>query len=1549
MPLTLAILTIGNANDPDQIILQGAAPSGGEFDNGSASVGATYSADIGAAVTFTITDDALIDDANAGGGSGDVGNLLSEEIVVDGVTYPAGSRIETDYSAVLQDAATGYYYVLSHVSIGNAAVGAIVSRPFDVSADSGQGAVVENVSYSGQELTLVQPDAISDSAPWEAFVQDATYNLAGSYSNDVDISEAWVGYQDPETLRDGIVSGTDGNDLIDGSYAGDPDGDRVDAGDAINGTTGDQDVIEAGAGDDTVIAGAEDDTVYGGAGDDQIDITNGNSAAFGSTAGNAGTPIGLWNFEVAADPTDDNARLDNDAILQNGATQVAGGIDLDGNNDYVEIPHDPAYDLTNATVRTTFTLDSLAGDRVGIFSRDSSGFDGGGHFTLWANDDGSLELRWQDTSQSYTITTATGIVTVGEEIDIHVSFDNAAQTIQIFADGTEVGSLDNVPVTLAGNQEPWVLGANQWTSGNAVANNLIEHMDGQISHFEIYDGAFTPAEIDAAQADQADIAYGGDDADTIAADGGDIVDGGAGGDDADTLVLENVFSFSDVAVDSNGNGWNGTVTFNDGSTLTFSEIETFIVDGEVANPGLDTDGDGVVDVNDVDDDNDGVLDIDEGFSQEIVELGSPLSALDNVSSGDLVFSGNGIDATLTFSANGLTPNGTGVSFREGEFGSLDGGPLKDGLLFDFNTIGGNPGELTARLGFSEPLDRFEISVGDIDGAALPAGEAATVIAYDGDGNVITPTAIVTGDRAILGDDNFVSPSGQDGNSANDEAFHTSTFIFEGDIAYVEIIAVENADSNLLFNVSGLRVSTNVDGTDTDGDGVLDHLDLDSDNDGISDLTESGLDASALDADNDGLVDGGVDGDGLTAASGGGAVPVDSDGDGVDDLRDLDSDGDGISDFIEAQGSAYLPGDGDLTDDDADGDGIVNIFDDNDGTSADFGGSFAAPVNTDGADTADYLDTDADNDGVLDINEGLTVTPGADANGDGIADNSGASYADPGGLVDGPTLTDGGLVNSDANAGVADYLSGNDGIVTGTSAGELIDASFAGDPDGDRIDRGDAILAGAAPDDDVVQAGGGNDEVRAGAGADEVFGQDGDDTLVGGIGNDTLDGDDAAAGDDELYGGSGNDELIGDGGEDLLSGGSEGDILFAGDGDDVLDGGTGDDRMFGEGGDDTFVLGDGFGRDDITGGEADENDGGDVIDASSATVDLSIEFLAPEEGVIETGDGDRAAFLEIEEVRTGSGDDFVDLTAHGDALSLETGAGEDEIVLSDGIQFVDAGDDADTITFAGAGHAIGDVIDGGTGGDDNDTLDLTGSALTGGRIEVSATDAADGTGSDGTVTYFNSDGSVAGTLSFTDIENVVPCFTPGTMIKTLDGDVPVELIAEGDRVLTRDNGFQVVRWVGIRTLPRAALAERPDFNPIEISRGALGQGLPERTMRVSPQHRMLIEGHGAQMFFGTDEVLVAAGHLTCVDGISRVEPESVTYIHLLFDRHEIVMADGAWAESFQPGDMSLAGMAQAARDEILALFPELAEAGAAARAFPAARMTVRAKEAPLLFI
>jgi len=176
---------------------------------------------------------------------------------------------------------------------------------------------------------------------------------------------------------------------------------------------------------------------------------------------------------------------------------------------------------------------------------------------------------------------------------------------------------------------------------------------------------------------------------------------------------------------------------------------------------------------------------------------------------------------------------------------------------------------------------------------------------------------------------------------------------------------------------------------------------------------------------------------------------------------------------------------------------------------------------------------------------------------------------------------------------------------------------------------------------------------------------------------------------------------------------------------------------------------------------------------------------------------------------------------------------------------------------------------------------------------------------------------------TDQPTGVICFTPGTRIRTADGDVPVELLSEGDRILTRDNGPQELLWIGHRRISGARLYAMPELRPVRIRAGALGIDRPDGDLIVSPQHSVLITGPKAQALFNTPEVLVAAQDL--IDD-RRVHVDhslrEVTYVHLLLERHEVVWANGLPTESFHPALTALDAVDPGQRARLIEKFPEL---------------------------
>ena len=513
---------------------------------------------------------------------------------------------------------------------------------------------------------------------------------------------------------------------------------------------------------------------------------------------------------------------------------------------------------------------------------------------------------------------------------------------------------------------------------------------------------------------------------------------------------------------------------------------------------------------------------------------------------------------------------------------------------------------------------------------------------------------------------------------------------------------------------------------------------------------------------------------------------------------------------------------------------------------------------------------------------------------------------------------GNVINATNNLNASRATTGwDDGWVEGTSGADLINGTYV-EPIGngtDRVDNNDGIVASSL-NDDRIRAGGGNDTVLAGLGNDLVYGGTGADSLSGEAGNDTLYGEDGSdrlyGGDnsDLLYGGIELDSLYGGTGTDTLYGDAGNDALFGGDGGDLAYGGADGDSVYGDAGADT-LYGD-AGNDTVYGGADD-----DVVDGGT-------------ESDLVYGDGGN------DTVSGGAGTD----TVFG-------GTGQDVLYGGAGRDFLYGGDDQDRIfvTYTGAQNDVlgSETVDGGSGGIDNDTLSVDITGFGWGRIDL----VYDPLNSEnGTITFFGPDGiTVVGTLTFTDIENlVIVCFTRGTLIQTDNGPVPVEALRPGDLVVTRDNGLQPLRWVGRRTLSAVEMRARPDLQPVRIGAGALGVG-PVRSMLVSPQHRVLIEGARAEMYFGESEVLVPAKHLTSLAEVERALPaDGVTYVHILFDRHEIVLSDGIWTESFQPAERTLSALDAAARAEVLALFPELE---AVSGEFPAARLSLKAHEAKVL--
>jgi Ca2+-binding RTX toxin-like protein len=400
----------------------------------------------------------------------------------------------------------------------------------------------------------------------------------------------------------------------------------------------------------------------------------------------------------------------------------------------------------------------------------------------------------------------------------------------------------------------------------------------------------------------------------------------------------------------------------------------------------------------------------------------------------------------------------------------------------------------------------------------------------------------------------------------------------------------------------------------------------------------------------------------------------------------------------------------------------------------------------------------------------------------------------------------------------------DGIVRGTTGGDLIDTGYVDPFDGDQVDANDALISGDAPNDDRVRSGEGNDTVLAGIGDDtvwagygddEVFGQDGDDDLRGNAGNDSLTG---GNGNDIVYGQQGDDVIDTSGtasplpdidypglypadadptndldtvygglGNDSITTGDDADVVYGDDGRDTIDGGIDNDSLFGgQGGD--FIVG-GEGADAIDGGM-----GSDVIYGGLGPDAPDAINIRDDEGDLRPNNGN-------DSISGGTGADTIygldddDTIAGGigndvlfggiDEDEVRGDEGDDRITGGQGTDTLSGGADRDTFLVGSATDGAGDVIDGNEEGDDFDTLDLRGS----GPLTITY---ADDNPENGRVDFRDAEGNVTSSLTFTNIENVIPCFTPGTLIATPKGEMLVENLSVGDKIITRDNGIQEIR-------------------------------------------------------------------------------------------------------------------------------------------------------------
>ncbi|MEP3441785.1 MAG: Hint domain-containing protein [Sulfitobacter sp.] len=219
---------------------------------------------------------------------------------------------------------------------------------------------------------------------------------------------------------------------------------------------------------------------------------------------------------------------------------------------------------------------------------------------------------------------------------------------------------------------------------------------------------------------------------------------------------------------------------------------------------------------------------------------------------------------------------------------------------------------------------------------------------------------------------------------------------------------------------------------------------------------------------------------------------------------------------------------------------------------------------------------------------------------------------------------------------------------------------------------------------------------------------------------------------------------------------------------------------------------------------------------------------------------------------------------------------------------------------------------------------TATTLSGGAADGALTTNAPRVGGGQSVQFDSAGNNVSGPRS-PDDSNIV-CFCAGTQITVPSGNCSVEDLNVGDLVETLEHGPQPIRWIGRKRIDYTQLEKNPKLLPVRISQGSMGNNLPHRDLLVSRQHRMLSSSRITKGIIGRTTSLVAAIKLTELAGISvDYQVEKTEYFHILFDRHEVIFAEGAPAESLYLGQQAIQVLDWHARLEVYTLFPELKNA------------------------
>ena len=1463
--------------------------------------------------TIVLQDD-FGNDSIIGGETGETnGDTLDLDAVTTDVTVDLTAN-DPESGSVSDGTSTATFSEIENITLGSGTDTVVLAdgsgsdtvQAFQAPIDNGDGTFtgqdqldVSGLTSDGGTTPVTTADVtVTDDGSGNAvltFPGGENITLIGVDTTSVNSVDELVAIGIPDG-RDYVVEGTSGDDYIGVGYLGDPEGDLVDSNDNAAGNNDDSivagdgnDTIIAALGSDSVDAGAGDDSARGGDGDDTLLGDAGNDSLLGES-GNDSIDGGTGSDSLQGGIGNDTVSGGDDADTiygEGGDDSIDGGLGDDS------LIGGDGSDTVSGGAGIDEIYGNAGDDSLDGGTGSDSIFGGTGEDTMRGGlgDDSMLGGGGDDL---FVLENSFG----NDSIDGWGTEETSGDTL----DATAV--TDGVTVDLTANGSPADPESGTISDGTATAN-------------------FADIEtVTLGAGDDSVIGSDGDDSIAISTGAGaDTVDGGAGNDVFDIGAADGAQD-TVVLADNGGNdtigGFEAPTDEGDGS---FTGNDLLDVSGlnDAGGAPINTDDVTVTDTNG-DGTGDAILLFPNGESVTLTgvsptEVNDPaaLEAM-GIPAPNYIVEGTGLADVIDAAYSG-DPQGDRVDAGDNLAGTDDDSILA-GAGNDTISAGAGADSIDAGTGDDE------VYSGTGNDTVLAGDGADTVLGEAGDDSIDGQA----GDDLIeggIGDDTLLGSDGDDtftlaDSFGNDTITGGETDETAGDSLDASTVTADTTLDLTAGTASDPESGTLSDGTSTAGFSEIENITLGAGNDSV--IGSAGDDTVSTGAGED-TVDGGAGNDTFDIGAADGAV---------DTVVLEDSDG---NDTIS---------------------GFEGPIDDGDGN---FTGQ-------------DQIDTSAltDADGNPVLVSDVTVTD--DGSGNALLTfPNGESLTllgvDPASVTDHDALAAMGIAQSDY-------------IVDGTAGADLIDGTYADDPDGDFVDNldsqtngnDDSIVAGAG--DDTVIAGDGNDTVEADEGDDSVLGGDGNDEIYGFEGSDTVDG---GAGDDfintrtspgtglpdeefnsggaldypadtdpnndrdSVIGGDGNDTVLSGDDDDTVAGGLGADSVDAGFDDDSITGDSGNDTLEGNEGNDTI---DGGHDDDLIYGELSpsspdyaayslyefENDGSDAAPTNNADSLLG-------------GDGNDTIYGQDDDdtLLGGSGDDLLDGGIDNDSLdggtgsdTLTGGAGDDTIQAAQG-DIVSGGDGDDYFTIADLGEAGSDSISI-TGGEGDET---TGDTLFLGADysldDLTFTNTDDGAGGlSGNFTM--ADGTV---VNFDEIENII-CFTPGTRILTAHGERPIEDLRNGDMVVTRDHGPRPIRWTGKRSLPG-----KGRFAPVQVGTNALS-GAREGLL-VSPQHRILFTGYRAELLFGEPEVLVPAKHLIDGRDVVQQDVDEVTYIHLMFDRHEVIYAEGIATESFHAGDVGLGAVDEAAREELFTIFPELRSAPY--RHGKTARTCLKAHEARLI--